>query len=532
LVRTFWKNKKVVVKTIEWNEKGDLLINGRSAMKMRIPNKSNVFGDDPRYTNESLPTKLTDKISPMKSDPGSEAERDFNAHHQSSMYGKTMGTPAERDTYDVDDSDGSEPGVQSGEEDEEKRGYEPVTEGLLVEGGAYGHMNHPFDDGNLKFADIKKMIDLGLRGKLDVESAVTEKTDGQNLMVTWRDGKLKASRGSRTIIEPMDISAVKTKFSGRGNIEKAFVYAMKDLEKAIGGLSDKQKNKIFRGGWAYMNLEIIYPPTENVIVYDTAVLQFHGAIEYDKKGKILGPVKDSASMLQGMIAQVNADTQKHFKIVKPQVLSLKPHNDYTKKRDYFFGKLKKLQKEFNLKDNDTLSLYHQAWWESYIRKQSTKYNISNSVITDLTKRWAFFDKSFRLNKKTISDEKFLKWAIDFDKKSHKDQVKINMLPFETLIFEVGTEILKNVSNYLTASPDKAVQKVKDEIASVARDIQKGGDLTKLKKLKQQLNKIEQAGGIDKMVPSEGLVFIYGGKTYKITGLFGPVNQILGTLKYG
>jgi len=34
-----FKNKKVVVKTISWNEKGDLLINGRSAMRMRIPSK-------------------------------------------------------------------------------------------------------------------------------------------------------------------------------------------------------------------------------------------------------------------------------------------------------------------------------------------------------------------------------------------------------------------------------------------------------------------------------------------------------------
>jgi len=34
-----FKNKKVVVKTIGWSEKGDLLINGRSAMKMRIPPK-------------------------------------------------------------------------------------------------------------------------------------------------------------------------------------------------------------------------------------------------------------------------------------------------------------------------------------------------------------------------------------------------------------------------------------------------------------------------------------------------------------
>ena len=34
-----FKNKKVVVKTIGWSEKGDLLINGRPAMKLRIPPK-------------------------------------------------------------------------------------------------------------------------------------------------------------------------------------------------------------------------------------------------------------------------------------------------------------------------------------------------------------------------------------------------------------------------------------------------------------------------------------------------------------
>jgi hypothetical protein len=107
-----------------------------------------------------------------------------------------------------------------------------------------------------------------------------------------------------------------------------------------------------------------------------------------------------------------------------------------------------------------------------------------------------------------------------------------MLPFETLIFEVGSEILKNVSNYLSASPDKAIQKIKDEIAKAGLDIKAGGDVAKLKKLKTQLDKIKAVGGLDKVVPSEGLVFIYGGKTYKITGLFGPLNQILGTLKFG
>ena len=34
-----FKNKKTVVKSIEWNEKGDLMINGKSALRVRISKK-------------------------------------------------------------------------------------------------------------------------------------------------------------------------------------------------------------------------------------------------------------------------------------------------------------------------------------------------------------------------------------------------------------------------------------------------------------------------------------------------------------
>ena len=37
-----FKNKKVVVKSIDWNEKGDMLINGRPALKFRILKKEEV----------------------------------------------------------------------------------------------------------------------------------------------------------------------------------------------------------------------------------------------------------------------------------------------------------------------------------------------------------------------------------------------------------------------------------------------------------------------------------------------------------
>ncbi len=50
-------------------------------------------------------------------------------------------------------------------------------------------------------------------------------------------------------------------------------------------------------------------------------------------------------------------------------------------------------------------------------------------------------------------------------------------------------------------------------------------------LKTQLDKIKRLGGFEKIVPIEGIVFVYGGQTFKLTGAFAPINQILGTLKY-
>jgi DNA-binding transcriptional MerR regulator len=48
---------------------------------------------------------------------------------------------------------------------------------------------------------------------------------------------------------------------------------------------------------------------------------------------------------------------------------------------------------------------------------------------------------------------------------------------------------------------------------------------------KQLSRIEDIGGLTNIVPTEGIVFIYKGNEYKLTGLFSPINQIMGFLKY-
>jgi hypothetical protein len=162
-----------------------------------------------------------------------------------------------------------------------------------------------------------------------------------------------------------------------------------------------------------------------------------------------------------------------------------------------------------------------------------RYSISNKILQNLVKRWAFHDKSYKISqiKNDVKDDKFLDWVLSFDKNDHVKFVKSNMKPFELLFFELGAEILKNISGFLAVNPDKSVQAMKKQVDKAVSNIRAGGNIEKIQKLKTQLEKLNSIGGMNAIVPSEGLVFKYGGKTYKFTGAFAPVNQIIGMLKF-
>ena len=410
---------------------------------------------------------------------------------------------------------------------------------LLLMGGAAGHMMHPFDNNDLKFKDLKNIITLGLGGQLNREDNVTEKLDGQNIMVSWKNNKLIAARNKGHLknagATALDTKGIISKFKGRGDIRDAFVFAMRDLEKAIKSLSQKQKEKIFDNGKNFMNLEVMWPKSANVIDYDVAQLVFHGALKYDESGNAIGQVPGSASILAGMIKQRNQHIQKKYSIGKPKFLDVPKHQDFGKMKRKYLSKLKKLQKQYYLKDNDTLGMYHQRFWEEFIYNgaKQFKYKIPNKVLKGLTQRWAFFNKKYAVRnmKSDIKNQKFLDWALTFDKQDHKKWVKDNMKPFEVLFFEVGAEIMKNISGFIAANPDKAVQGIKQRLDKAISSVKSGGDLKKLNVLKTQMDKLNAIGGLKSIVPSEGIVFKYKGNTYKFTGAFAPINQITGLLSF-
>jgi hypothetical protein len=402
---------------------------------------------------------------------------------------------------------------------------ENINESLLVEGGAYGHMNHPFDiEMNLTFGDLKNIVTKALNG--DLETA-REKTDGQALAISWVNGRLVAARNKSHLKNggagAMTIGQVADKFAGRGGLTDAYNFAMQDLSKAISGLSEAQRKMVFKNGACFMNLEVIYPTSVNVIPYGQPLLVFHGTFEYDKEGSIIGENQQAAKVLAGMIKQVNAHVQSKYTIQGPPMQSLPKSDDLSSHQGKYLNMISKLQSEFALKDSDGVADYHQAWWTSFVEKNAKKLDYQQKI--GLVKRWAFGNKSFRIA--DIKDDKLRAWAEQIDKQDQQKISKQNLMRFEEIFLGVGADVLSFMTSVLTANPDSAKKQMVARLQSTISQVKASGDPKKVAKLKLELERLKALGGFDKIVPNEGIVFVYGGNTYKLTGAFAPLNQILG-----
>ena len=275
-------------------------------------------------------------------------------------------------------------------------------------------------------------------------------------------------------------------------------------------------------------MEIIYPATKNVITYGSqAYLQFHGLDEYDLETAKKLESYSVPEELKKLTQDVNARTQDTFEIIPPKIVKTQEVPDFDKKESHYIEQITKLQQEFDLNDDDKVIMFHQRWWEANIDEYFP--NTTEEEREALVRRWAYFEKGFRL--RNISDEETRQRAIEYDKNNFKQQNKENVYHFERIFLELGADVLANIDDFLAANPDESVQELRKDIQKVQKQVEESGDLEVLKKLEHQLKRIEDIGGFDKLVPSEGIVFVYNGKTYKLTGLFAPVNQLIGLTKY-
>jgi phosphopantetheine adenylyltransferase len=407
---------------------------------------------------------------------------------------------------------------------------------IIKEGGAAGHLAHPFEDEALKFSDMKEMIKRGLIGGLDKESPVSEKLDGQNIAFTVKGGNIRFGRNKGHVKNngenALDVQGIAKQFAGRGGIEKAFTGAAEDLYAAVSKLKPQQVKQMFGNGSKFMSLEIILPDTTNVIPYGKSVLVMHGTIEYDKEGNEVGRSTEDAQSFADAVQKVGANKQKTFGIEGPKTIAFSDadEKEYIQKVKQYSDILTSVQKQFGLNDKSKLEDYRRKWWENEINKQEKELGIkfSTSQKKGLIKRWADGDKSFGV--KNLEQSEQQQWFRDFEEKKLQSTQKQMIKPIETVFLNAGAQSLKRVTNFLAANNPGAANNLRKETLQSIKGIKDSKDVDKIAKLQIELERLNNIG-MDNIVPSEGVVFQYNGKPYKFTGAFAPINQIQGTFKF-
>jgi len=408
------------------------------------------------------------------------------------------------------------------------------NESLILEGGAAGHMSHPFDEKDLTFGDFKKIINAGLQGELNFEAEATEKTDGQNVFATVMDGEVKFARNKGEMKNPMTLQQFKDKFEDHGStlVRDTFQFAAEDLASSLNKIPAKDL-EVFNNGKSFMNMELIYSKNPNVIYYDRDIIQFHGIKHTDGEGNEIGEETKYAASIAKVLKDLKLDMGKTFSIIPPQIIKLGKDIDFEKNKAKFIKQVEDLRKRYNLTDADEVSRYHEMWWRETIDKNFP--DLGQDIKEGLLQRWAYDNKkalNWRSLAKEIDSKDVANLIKKFDKEDVKKKQKENMRPFEDLFLELGSIILKNASNFVAANPDAEMQRLQKQLKDEAEAIKKSGNVSDIEKVAKELERLDRIGGIESIIPTEGIVFRYKGKTMKLTGTFAAVNQLMGFIKYG
>lgn len=395
-------------------------------------------------------------------------------------------------------------------------------------GGAAGHINHPHDRKDLTFFQLKELGVRALEGQLGQEKKVTEKVDGLQLQITFKDGVLKCARNKSHIINPVTIDELMVFFEDRGALTDAFNLAVTDLNTAFTQLPESFLHDFFKNGKRFINLEILYPAVKNVIPYgEQPYLQFHNILEYNDNAEVVATGLNVLTSLISALQKGNLDTQSTFKIIISQPILLEKVANLTQEKEAFITALNKLQKEFNLSDSNTVFDYHERWWEKYIKENFEDLPSQTKPI--LIKRWGNNDKGNRIYERDfISEEQYNK-VRTFDKNEYKKINEQNEEQFELIFLDLGIKVLNTVKNHLSPVSQKDfINQILERVKSIKQEID---NQEELRRVYHELQTIQKLGGLNNAIPLEGIIFFYNKDMYKLTGMFAPLNKLLGFFRY-
>lgn len=396
-------------------------------------------------------------------------------------------------------------------------------------GGLGGHVDHLYDNPDLTFTDMVKIMIAASSG--EIEGA--EKMDGQNLFVSYsvKDGVPRAARNLADVKKGgIDAEALAARYNKRGHIKEGFDGAFDAFSAAVAQFSEEDKINIFGpDANIFFNAEVIFPPAANIITYNVKALFIHrdGHAEFDKStGKVTDrDVSSEAARLEQALKSIaQSEKEDEFKVAVRAVEKLrKLDNDEALNQAQ--ARLNKLISGSGVGMGATVGEYIVSKLDSLIERLFPS-------LSDETKK-LIMERMFGVKGvtatqvyKNIPDMRIKAEVRKFilDQKRVRKEV---IYPLEDIIHDFAVAMLEGLKSRFVLSHEDEIKRIASNLQQTIEDIEGEGDETKIEKLKTQLSKLKSYDKISSSM--EGFVFAFDGHTYKLTGSFAPVNQIMAML---
>ena len=405
---------------------------------------------------------------------------------------------------------------------------------LLLEGGLGGHMDHLYDHWDLTFGDLKKIFDDASQGKLEG----TEKTDGQNVFITYNieKGETRAVRNKGNIKKGgLDAEGLAKQFAETGgDVKVAFVHAYNVFQEAVKALDDDEITYLFgRDGNIYYSGEVIDERTSNVINYDINTLLIHIDYPYTKINYRTGELSEGfePERARRLVAALEKMNEQHhgddYQILGDAIRRLDALENDTALRDAML-KLDQL----GVKDGQRIKDY--IIFNVKRQLEAAVPNLTPQFINTMIVKIVGSDDEDAKQPTITSIIKELDAQTKTLVKQFYDgrvqMVKDIVAPIESIVHDFSVEMLKAFNSTLIIDNKAEVERIRQEVSAAISSIEQSGHEAAMGVIQQQLIKLKDAENVT--TAPEGFVFKFNGHTYKFTGNFAPINQILGLFKYG
>lgn len=426
----------------------------------------------------------------------------------------------------------------------------------LFEGGAAGHMEHPYEIKEWNFKTIKSLITDLFAGRIE---DITEKLDGQNLFASVDDdgNTIFARNDKQLFYTPWKLEDIinNPRWTGIPSVQHAFTNAAETIDKIFKNITKASSvfnydDRLDGARYRYwVNLEILDTLNYNVIPYVESKISIHGLKTtcfaygnsitddtnsshsvYDTNS---GIERDILDIIQKAINKTNKTAFKAQ--ITPQVIFHKIDNGEKKAMKYI-SKIDEILNRYGLGDIASVQEYKEVALTERILKSRIKF-VEGVICHALVDRWVYGNKTKfadicklrKLDGAPLTKDEIIEIK-RFDKEDIKKVMKDIVAPIDTIFIALGNEILKSVSGLANAGHEKeVVSKLRSEMRDIKASVEKTDDPKSKEKLENALRRLSTVN--DELNATEGIVFRYGGHTLKLTGSFAPLNQLFG-LKAG